>query len=85
MIVDPHFQAADVFAQFHLGPLPALASGDRAWTLGNRAVVAPGEIYAQPSSETRAAGEVLCEIKVARTNDTVAWVIDPVRTASVAP
>jgi hypothetical protein len=63
IVVAPQFQAAEVFALFHLGSLPPLENGQRAWSFGNRSVVPPHEVYTFPAHERRPAGVPLCEIK----------------------
>lgn len=75
IVVAPQFQAAEVFAKFHLIELPPLSPERPAWVFGNRTIVAPGEIYVAPASERRPPGEVLCDIRLRTGGDTKAYVV----------
>ncbi len=64
IVVAPNFQAADVFARFHLSELKTKDPDRPAWTFGNRSIVRKGEIYVTPATTPLPRGKQLCAIRL---------------------
>lgn len=75
IIVSPAFSLADTFGRFFLAELAPL---DRpVWELGDRTLVAPGELYVFPASKPAPKGEKLCEIVNQQSKAPVSYVYGP--------
>jgi 4-amino-4-deoxy-L-arabinose transferase-like glycosyltransferase len=75
IVVSPNFQAADVFASFHLSDLPPLDAARPAWLTGYRQVLPPNEIYVAPSNEQRPLGQPICDIRARAGGETRAFAV----------
>jgi hypothetical protein len=74
LIVSPSFHLAEVFADFFFAELALGRARDEVWTLSERGVVAPGELYLFPAGRPIPQGREVCRVVNRRTDTPQAFV-----------